>query len=105
MCGVVPAIAALDAEPRFIARTVAALGVQDLVVVNVIGQRATDAAIGANAGDSRSLRAWQQGKGQWLVRQGAGRTGGRTFAAGHAGARAHWLVEVEGDACAVGTVG
>src|SRR5262245_11057655 len=43
--GVVPAVAALDAEAGLVAGAVAALGPEDAVVLDVVGQRAADAAV------------------------------------------------------------
>jgi hypothetical protein len=98
--GVVPAVAALDAEPPVAAGAVAALGEDDGVslLVHAIGERAADAAIGAHGVDGRELAARTQRFRHGAVHQRAGRTRRRALAAGDAGARAHRRIQVEGDA-------
>ena len=96
---VVEAETALHAEPILIGRTVAAGHVQQLVVLDMIGELAADAAIGAHAvhGAIRKAGAHIGGIHQTGRHQGAGRTGLHAFAASHAGRRPHRIVEVEHD--------
>src|SRR5918997_3799680 len=56
---VVPAVAALDAQPALVAGLVAAVGVGDraALLVDVVGQRAADAAVGADGVDRLELLA------------------------------------------------
>ncbi len=100
---VVEAVAALHAEARLAARARAAVGEDDgvLCLVHLIGDRTTDAAVRANRLDSFQLLAGPDLDGERLVSERAGRTDGRAFATGDAGALAHRHVEVEGDARAV----
>src|SRR5208282_1937407 len=51
MVDIVIAEAALDAQPLVIGRAVAAFDVQDLVVLDLVAELATDAAKRAEAGD------------------------------------------------------
>ena len=78
----------------------ASLGEYDGIAfpVDVIGQSATDTAIGTHAIDLLEVRSRSEGQADCPVHECAGRTGRRTFAAGHAAALAHLLVEVEGNA-------
>ncbi len=99
--GVVPAVAALDAQPALRPRLVPALGESDgaALAVDVVGQRAPDTAVGADALDRVELGAGPDGHiVDRLVGERAGGAGGDTLAAGHARRRAHRVVEVEGDA-------
>src|SRR5262249_30226683 len=108
MVGVVEAEAALDAEPRMVGRAVLAGDVEDLVVLDVIGELAADAAERAEAvdravGPPGALLAV-------LVEQGrrhqrARRAGLPALAAGDAGAVAHRIVEVEDDLLAMAAAG
>ena len=91
---VVEAVAALDAEPLVVGRPVAAVDEQDLVVLDVVGQLAADAAIRAErlhllVGDGERDLARRH--------QRAGRAGLHALAAGDAGRRAHRVVHVEDD--------
>ena len=102
-CGlvhIVEAEAALDAEPVLVGGPVAAADVDDLVVLDVVGELAADAAIGADAVDLavglarvRTLFVVDQRR----RHQRAGRAGLHAFAAGDAGRGAHRVVEVEHD--------
>src|SRR6516164_5711719 len=105
MVRVIPAVAALDAEPAVIARAVAAFGPEDVVVLDVVGQRTTDAAVRADAVHQLRLRARHERQRQRLVGQRSGRARRRAFAARNASAGGHRLVEVEGDAGTVAFAG
>ena len=99
-CGVVPAVAALHAQPALAPRLLAALGIGDRapVAVHVVGERAADPAVGADGvyrvklglGPDRDVV-------DRLVGQRAGRAGGDALAAGDAGRGAHRVAEVERD--------
>ena len=91
---VVEAEAALDAEPAVVGRAVLAVDPEDLVVLDVEGELAADAAVGADAVDLLGglLLADLLGG-----HQRAGGAGLDAFAAGDAGALAHRIVEVEDD--------
>ena len=98
--GVVPAVAALDAQPALRPGLVAALGERDgaAVPVDVVGDRAADAAVGADAVDGVELGARpDRHVVDRLVGEGAGGAGGHALPAGDAGRRAHRVVQVEGD--------
>src|SRR5690606_17480274 len=92
--GVIETVATLHAQTLLVGRTVTTLDVEDLVVLDVVGQLTADAAERADRVDL-------------LVRHGhghvarghqrAGRTGLHALAAGHAGGRAHGIVHVEHD--------
>ena len=92
---VVVTVPALDAEPAVVDRAFPAGDADDPVVLDVIGDRATDAAIGTNRvhrpGGLRPLRH------QRFLGQGPGRTGRGAFAARHARGRSHGQVEIESD--------
>src|SRR5262249_45101289 len=103
--GVVPAVAALDAQAALVAGAVAALGPEDVAVVDVVGQGAADAAVGADAVHGGRLGARPQRQGERLVGQRPGGAGGGALAAGDAGALAHRGVEVEGDLRGRGAAG
>ena len=107
MMDVVEAEAALDAEPVVIGRAVAALGVDDLLVLDLIGDLAADAAEGAQRID---LPVGIDDAGLVLVEhhrrhQRAGRAGLHAFAAGDAGRFPHRIVEVEHDLGVVIAIG
>src|SRR3954463_14082581 len=105
---VVPAVAALDAQPRVVAGLLATLGEGDRValVVDVVGQRAADAAVGADRVHLAQRGARPDGDvADRLVRDGPGRAGGDALAARHARGLAHRIVEVEGDARRVALAG
>ena len=98
--GVVPAVAALDAQPALGAGLLAALGERDrlALVVDVVGERAADAAVGADGVDLAQLGARPDGDVvQRLVGQRPGRARRDAFAAGDARGLAHRVVEVERD--------
>ena len=104
---VVEAEAALDAEPVVIGRAVAALGIDHLLVLDLIGDLAADAAIRAQRVD---LAVGIGDAGLLLVEhhrrhQRAGRAGLHAFAAGDAGGLAHRIVEVEHDLRTVTAIG
>ena len=104
---VVEAEAALDAESIVIGRAVAALGVDHLLVLDLIGDLAADAAIRAQRVD---LAVGIGDAGLVLIEhhrghQRAGRAGLHAFAAGHAGRFPHRIVEVEHDLGAVIAIG
>jgi len=87
MMDVVEAEAALDAEPVVIGGSVAALGIDDLLVLDLIGDLTADAAeraqrvhLPVRIGDAGLVFIEHHG---WHQR--ASRTGLHTFAAGHAG--------------------
>ena len=96
---VVEAEAALDAEPVLVGRAVLAGDGDELVVLDLVGELAADAAIRADAVD---LAVGLAGEDVVLVdqrrrHQRAGRAGLHAFAAGDAGRGAHRVVEVEHD--------
>ena len=106
---VVEAEAALDAEPVLVGRPIAALDVQQLVVLDLVGELAADAAIGADAvnravGKVRR-RAYIGLIHQRRRHQRASRAGLHAFAAGDAGRGTHRVVEVEHDLLAMATAG
>src|SRR6476661_10309285 len=107
MAHVVEAEAALDAEPVLIRRSVAAADLKELVVLDVVGELAADAAIGAYTIDLaiRILRAHVGFIDQRGRHQRTGRAGLHAFAAGDAGRRTHRIVEVEYDLLAVAAAG
>src|SRR5208282_320365 len=96
---IVEAEAALDAEPRMVCRARPALGIKQLVVLDLEGDLAAHPAIGADAVDlavrflGEALARVEHGRGHERAR-GAGL---HAFAAGNAGALAHRVVEVEDD--------
>ena len=97
--GIVEAEASLDAEPVVVGRAILALDRDDMVVFDLVGQLAADAAIGANAVDFAVGRVGIDAVGidQGRRHQRAGRAGLHAFAAGDAGAAAHRIVEIEHD--------
>ena len=98
--GVVPAVAALDAQAALRAGLGAAVGVGDrlALVVDVEGQRTADTAVRADRVDLPQLRARPDRHAvDGLVRERAGRARSDAFAAGHARRLAHRVVEIEGD--------
>ena len=91
---VIETIAALHAQTLMVRGTIAPVDADDLVVLDVIGQLATDAAVRAHRIDffvSLDLICLFGGS------QRAGRAGLHAFAAGHAGGCAHRVVLVEHD--------
>ena len=105
--GVVEAEAALDAQPLFVGRAVPPVDIEQLAVLQIVGDLAADAAIGADALDPvvRKFGA-HAGRVQQVGRhQGAGRAGLHALAAGDAGAGAHRIVHVEHDLRAVAALG
>src|SRR6185437_9446297 len=98
--GVVPAVAALHAQAALRPGLVTAFGERDraAVAVDVVGQRAADPAVGADAVDGVELLAGlDRDEVDRLVGQRAGRAGLHALTARDAGAGAHGVVEVEGD--------
>ena len=96
---VVEAEAALDAQPVLVGRAVAAGDVADLLVLDVVGDLAADAAIGADALDpavdlGMADATFVDDRGG---HQRAGRAGLDALAAGDAGAGTHRVVHVEHD--------
>ena len=96
---IVEAEPALDAEPVVVGRAVLALDRDDAVVLDLVGQLAADAAIGADAVDLAvgSVGVDAVGVDQGRRHQRAGRAGLDALAAGDAGAVAHRVVEIEDD--------
>src|SRR5712692_3929489 len=99
--------AALDAEPVMIGGSIAALGVDDLFVLDLIGDLTADAAERAQRVD---LPVGIGDPGLVLIEhhrrhQRAGRTGLHAFAAGDAGRFAHRIVEIEHDLGRVTAIG
>src|SRR3954451_8681920 len=107
MAHIVEAEAALDAKPVLVRGAVAAADVEQLVVLDVVGELTADAAIGTHAVDlavgilRAHVRVIDQGGGH----QRAGRAGLHAFAASDAGRRTHRIVEVEYDLLAVAAPG
>ena len=98
---VVPAVAALHAQAAVGAGLLAALRERDRVPlsVDVVGERAADAAVGADRVHGVELRARaDRHVPNGLVDERASGAGRHAFAAGHAGGLAHRVVQVEGDA-------
>src|SRR5581483_4409527 len=104
---IVEAEAAFDAEPVLVGRAVLAGDVEQLVVLDVIGELAADAAIGADRVDGAvgKFGAHIVLVDQRRRHQRAGRTGLHAFAAGDTGRGAHRIVEVEHDLLAVAAAG
>src|SRR6185312_14498905 len=107
MMDVVEAEATLDAEAIMVRRSVAALGIDQLLVLDLIGDLAADAAIGTERihlavgiGDARLLVVEHHRR-----HQRPGRTSLHAFAAGDASRLAHGIVEVEHDLGAVIAIG
>ena len=105
---VVEAEASLDAQATFVGRTVAPLDVDDAPVLDVVGQLAADATVGAHGidpafGDRRIAAARRVD--QARRHQRAGRAGLHALAAGDAAALAHAVVEIEHDPRCGATVG
>src|SRR4051794_29371323 len=99
--GVVPAVAALHAQPALVAGLLAPVGERDrlALVVDVEGQRAADAAVRAHGVDLAQLGPRpDRHVADRLVRQRARRARGDALAARHARRLAHRVVEVERDA-------
>ena len=97
--GIVEAEAALDAQPLLVGRAVASVDVEQLAVLQVVGDLAADAAIGADALDFLVGKSGAHTRGVEQIgrHQGAGRAGLHALAAGDAGAGAHRVVHVEHD--------
>ena len=94
MMHVVETIAPLDAQAAFVGGTVAALDAQNSIVLDVISELATDAAIRADRID-RGIGGDEPGASRGHQR--AGRASLHAFAAGHARALAHRVAQVEHD--------
>src|SRR6185312_7672246 len=97
---VVPAVPALHAQPALRAGLRTAFRERDRVAlpVDVVGQRAADPAVRADAVDRvEPLPRLDRDEVDRLVGQRAGRAGLDALAAGDAGAVAHRVVEVERD--------
>src|SRR6185312_13318658 len=104
---VVEAEAALDAEPVLVGRAVLAGDGDDLVVLDLIGELAADAAIGTDTVDGAVGLAFVD---VVLVdhrrrHQGAGRAGLHALATGNAGRLPHRIVEIEHDLLGVAAAG
>ena len=104
---VIEAEAALHAEPVLVRGPVLAVDVKELVVLDVVGELAADAAIGTNrihllvgifGADVFGID--ERGR-----HQRAGRAGLHAFAAGDAGAVAHRVVEIEHDLFVIAAAG
>src|SRR6516165_6921290 len=97
MVGIVKAKAPLDAEPVVVGGPVSAFDRDNVVVFDLVGQLAADAAIGADTVDLAvggvGVNAVRIDQGRW--HQGSGRAGLHAFSAGHTSAVAHRVVEVE----------
>src|ERR1700730_14823942 len=96
---VVEAEAALDAKPILVRRAVVAGDVEELVVLDLVGELAADAAIGANAIHAPVGKFGAHVRRVYHRRrhQRAGGTGLHALAAGHARGDAHGVVEVAPD--------
>src|SRR5262249_27326453 len=81
MEGVIPPIATLDTQTALIAGTVAALGPEDAIVLDVIGQGAPHAAVRTDTVNGGGLRARHERQRQRLVGQRSRRTRGDALAA------------------------
>ena len=104
---VVEAETALDAETLVVRRAVLAADIEQLVVLDVVGELAADAAIGAHRID---LAVGKAGADIVVVEQRrrhqrAGRAGLHAFPAGDAGRGAHGIVEIEHDLLAMAAAG
>ena len=107
MMDIVEAEAALDAEPVVVGGSVAALGIDHLLVLDLIGDLTADAAeraqrvhLPVRIGDAGLVLVEHHGR-----HQRAGRTGLHAFAAGHTGRLAHRIVEIEHDLGLVTAIG
>ena len=95
---IVEAEAALDAEPVLIGVAVAALHEGDLLVLDLIGELTTDAAIGAdrvNLAVDLAAAVLGDRVDDRFRHQRAGRAGLDALAAGDAGGASHGIVEIE----------
>src|SRR3984885_3658562 len=104
---VVETKAAFDAEPVVVGRAIAALGIDDLLILDFIGDLTADAAIRAQRVD---LEVWIGDAGLVLIEhhgghQCAGRASLDAFAAGYAGRLSHRIIEIEDDLGAVAAIG
>src|SRR6185312_11562027 len=107
MMDVVETEAPFDAQPVVIGGTVTPFGIDDLLVLHLIGNLAADAAIRAQRVDF-AVRI--HGAGLILVEVGcrherAGRTGLHALAAGYARGASHRIVEVKHDLGAMRAIG
>ena len=91
---VVEAVAALDAQALVVGRAVAAVDEEDLVVLDVVGQLAADAAVRA---ERLHLLVGDRERDVARRHQRAGRARLHALAAGDAGRGAHRVVHVEDD--------
>src|SRR5437764_10773614 len=104
---VVEAEAALDTEPVLIGRSVLAGDIEKLVIFNVVGELAADAAIRTHAVDrpigfgGKDIALVDQRR--WHQR--AGGTGLHAFTTGDASRSAHRIVKIENDFLAVTATG
>src|SRR5579872_1357105 len=91
---VVEAVPALDAQPARVRRPVLALDEKDPVLLDVIRELATHAAIGADRLDPPVFHdlAYLASR-----HERAGRTRLDAFTTGHASGIPHWIVQVEDD--------
>ena len=97
---VVPAVAALHAQPAVVARLLAPLGERDraALLVDVVGERAADAAVRADGIDRLELLARaDRHVADRLVDQRARRARGHALAARDAARLPHRIVQVERD--------
>ena len=92
MVRIVKAVTTLDAQATVVGRAVAAFHVNYFVVLDVVGQLAADAAIGADRGH---LLVGHRQRGVARGHQCAGGAGLHTFAAGDAGGGAHAQLELD----------
>src|SRR5260370_3329648 len=107
MAHIVEAEASLDAQPILVRRSVPAIDIEQLVVLDVVGELAADAAIRADAVDGAGglggedvVLVDQRGR-----HERASRAGLHALAAGDAGALAHRIVEIEHDLLAMAAPG
>src|SRR5215472_65223 len=99
MVGIVKAKASLDAEPVVVGGPVPAFNRDNVVVFNLVGQLAADAAIGAYTVDLAvgSVGVDAVGVDQGCRHQGTGWARLHAFAASHTGTITHRVVKVEDD--------
>jgi hypothetical protein len=107
MVHVVEAETAFDAKPVLVRRAVAAVDIEQRVVLDLVGELAADAAIRADAVD---LAVGLGGEHVLVVdqcrrHQRAGRAGLDAFAAGDAGRLPHWVSKIEHDLFAMAAPG
>ena len=94
MVHVVETETSLDAETPVIRRAVASFDVVDLIVLDIEGEQAADAAVGTGGGH---LLIGTHEAGILGRHERARRAGLHAFPAGDAGAHAHRIIEVEDD--------